>query len=577
MARMFPNAPAEDTRSPAERKLFPRIRDQTPDDWTALHSLGLKGHSRKMWAEADFVIVCSLGVYVLEVKGGSIQRHERQWFQNGKDMGESPFDQGGGAAGALRRDLLDHVPRARGACIAHAVAFPDIEFISDGPDIDRALVYDATDASAPFAAFLERVADFYTATKRRKFRELSRADQSAVVHRLAGDFDLVASLRSQIDELEIELFKMTEHQKAAVAGFAQDPRAVVLGSAGTGKTLLATTEAERLAQKGKRVLLCCLNPRLADRLAVAVADQPEVETVSYHEWQRSLIDAAGKTDELPDARERELYKVFYPALAIDAFGEAEHPPFDALVIDEAQDLMLSTHLEFFDAILDGGLEQGVWRVFLDPFQDIHGGAGNQARQRLEDCARPFRLITNCRNTAPIATAATLLAGRRYESVLSPEGPVVDEHWYNSAKDQRKQLGTRLREWLAGGLRPEEIVVLSTRQVGRSAVRDGLPDGVPATAWDRASGVARGPDGIEVATVGDFKGLEATAVAVLDVDGLADAPERTAAYVAASRATTFLAMFLDSRVEAAYQEAARAFGQRVAAAATREGPAKGVQI
>ena len=566
MARMFPDEPAENTRSPAERKLFPRIRDETPDSWVALHSLGLKGHSRKLWAEADFVLVTPLGVWVLEVKGGRIQRLDRHWLQNGKDMGESPFDQGAGAAGALRKDLFDNLPQVRGACVANAVAFPDVEFDADGPDIDRALVYDSRDLARPFKSFVEQVAEFHDrTTSQRSFKELSRGDISAIVHRLAGDFDLVPSLRSHVDEVAIELFKLTEQQRAAVAGFADDPRATVIGSAGTGKTLLAVGEAKRLADAGKRVLLCCLNARLAEYLALAVDGYPGVTTVCYFAWQRSMVREAARMADLPDASEAELRRTYIPLVAIDAFEDLGHQRFEALVVDEAQDLLLPEHLEFFDAIMEGELDQGCWRFFLDPYQDVHGGAADPARHRLEDLGRSFKLLTNCRNTMPIAMAATSLARRRLTSVLSPDGRPVADRWYGGRKDQRKELGRLLSEWLSANLRPEEIAVLSTRPREASAVREGLPEGVAAELWERGSDTPRPKNGIEFAEIGDFKGLEATAVAVLDVDDLESAVARATVYVAASRATTLLGVFYDKRVEGAYQEAAEALGERLRAA------------
>ena len=565
MARMFPDQPSEATQSNAERKVFARIRDETPETWTALHSLGLKGHSRKMWAEADFVLISPLGVYVIEVKGGAIGRRGRTWVQNGKEMRESPFDQGGGAAGALRADLREHVAKARGACVAHGVAFPDVVFSVDGPDVERELVYDADDQSEPFQRYIERLAVYWERNMGRSFRALSPADQGAIAHRLAGDFDLVPSLRSQVSATELELFRLTEQQKAAVAGLAEEPRVVVLGAAGTGKTLLAIAEAERLAEAGKRVLLCCLTPRLADLLSAAVADHPEVIAVEYHSWLRCMIDNAGRADELPDAQAKDLLDVFYPAVAIDAFEGAAMSKFDAIVVDEAQDLMLSTHLELFDAVIGGGLNGGCWRFFLDPFQDVHGGAGDDARAIVEENGQPFRLLVNCRNTAPIAIAATLLAGRTLNTILSPEGPSVEHHWYDSRRDLRKLLARQVSGWLERGISPREIVVLSPKPRAESAVAEGLPDGVPATIWDRDSGKPRPDNGVEFATVDAFKGAEATAVVVTDIDDLATARSRTVIYVAASRATTLLSLCLHHGVGPAYQQAARAFGGRVAAA------------
>lgn len=563
MARMFPETLAEATNSPAERRLFPRIRDETPDDWVALHSLGLKGHSRKMWAEADFVLVTPLGVWVIEVKGGSIQRHGREWFQNGKNMGRGPFDQSAGAAGALRQDLFEHLPEARGACVANAVAFPDVLFDPDGPDIDRDLVYDERDLLQPFATFIERVSAFHRAnTSKRTFKPLGKGEIAAIVRRLAGDFELVASLRSHLEEVELELYRLTEGQRAAVAGFEEDPRATVIGSAGTGKTLLAVEESIRLAEQGNRVLLCCLNPRLAEDLAAAIGEAAGITVVAYGTWQVSLIARAGRADDLPDAQAEDLRHGWHPLVAAEAFADLDEMPFTAVVVDEAQDLMLDDHLDFFDSILEGGLVEGAWRFFFDPFQDVHGAASDPARHRIEDLGRVFKLRTNCRNTMPIAVGASLLAGRRLESVLSPEGKPIADHWYGGKREQRKQLGKLLRDWLSAGVRPDQIAVLSTREQARSAVSEGLPQGVPAVLWSRASGDPRPDNAIEFSEIRDFKGLEAPAVAVVDVDDLATPAARADVYVAASRATTLLGLFYDNRVESAYREAATAFGERL---------------
>jgi hypothetical protein len=49
---MYPAAIADDHGSRAERRIFAKLRDETPDSWTALHSVGLANHSAKPWAES---------------------------------------------------------------------------------------------------------------------------------------------------------------------------------------------------------------------------------------------------------------------------------------------------------------------------------------------------------------------------------------------------------------------------------------------------------------------------------------------------------------------------------------------
>ena len=52
----------------------------------------------------------------------------------------------------MQRDL-----RLRDAIVGYAVATPDVEFRVEGPDIDPALVYDATDAVRSFSSFIRRL------------------------------------------------------------------------------------------------------------------------------------------------------------------------------------------------------------------------------------------------------------------------------------------------------------------------------------------------------------------------------------------------------------------------------------
>lgn len=563
---MYPAELSDVVQSPAEVRLFERIRDETPDDWAALHSLGLKGHSRKLWAEADFVLVTPTGVWVLEVKGGSLARHGRKWFQQGREMRQSPFDQGGGAAGALRRDLQEHVEATRRSCIAHGVVFPDVVFEEDGPDIVPEIVYDARDLDHPFEGYVGRLADYWHGRLERDVRPLSPAARSVVLHRLAGDFDLIRSLRSTLSRTAEELVRLTDQQRTAVEGLAENPRVVVQGGAGTGKTLLAVNEAERLANKGERVLLCCHSRRLAGHLRDTVGRDPAIETIHYFGLLSRLIGEGGLRDQLPDASERDLFDVFYPAVALDALDAVDESwSFDALVLDEAQDIMLSTHLEVFDGLLKRGLEEGTWRVFVDPHQDVFHGAGGDARRRLSDCATQYRLGINCRNTVPIAIQAALLGGHSTEDTLAATGEEVDLHFYDDPKEMLHSLGQTLKAWIEGGVQTSEISVLSPRGRDRSCLADGMPPGVPAVLWESEAEEAQQPErpanAVEFATVASFKGLEATAIAFVDLEGLTTEWQQVNAYIAVSRATSLLALWLPADLRETYAEMSRRLGER----------------
>jgi predicted RecB family endonuclease len=90
-----PEFPAD--HSGAEHLVYRKLRDETPAEWYALHSVGLVGHERKAWAEIDFVVITDRAVICLEVKGGTITVEGNRWYINGNKLSHSPFDQAGGA------------------------------------------------------------------------------------------------------------------------------------------------------------------------------------------------------------------------------------------------------------------------------------------------------------------------------------------------------------------------------------------------------------------------------------------------------------------------------------------------
>ena len=81
VARMIPESPVE-TESNAERRLFDRLRDETPDDVVAFHSVAWqlpRKKGRPEQGEADFVLAHpDYGVLTLEVKGGTVRYDARR-------------------------------------------------------------------------------------------------------------------------------------------------------------------------------------------------------------------------------------------------------------------------------------------------------------------------------------------------------------------------------------------------------------------------------------------------------------------------------------------------------------------
>jgi Nuclease-related domain len=565
---MYPPAPGEATHSEAERILFGVIKKGLSDEWIVLHSLGLAIHPTKPWAEVDFVLVGPPGIYCLEVKGGRVTRRDGRWAfidRHGHETikTEGPFEQVGKASAALWDYLRGRV-KIGGSLLGYGVMTPDIRFTISEPDVLLDVVYDADDVGHPISDYVTRLASYWQARmgsqRRSKPVGLDERLREAVLELLRPDFDTRLSLRARADLVSNEVVRLTAEQFRVVDGLAENPRALVIGGAGTGKTLLAVEEASRQAAEGRRVFLTCFSRRLSSYTSTLVRD-PLVTVLNLHRYMVRTVESAGLSSRLGNTSLEDAMAVTYPELCYEALIQASAPPFDVLIVDEAQDLVRNLYLDVFDAALQGGLTNGLWRVFYDPRQDLFGGLEPSGMARLR-ALRPalFRLTVNCRNTAPIATATGMLAGYRPDETLSIEGPEVAVHWIGAREVPGHQVDATVRQLLSGGLRAEEVVVLSPRNLESSSLANRPTLGGLRLLDEEAPPEAKG---IRYHTVQGFKGLESEAVLLTDLQDLRETKSLLAAYLGGSRARTFLHVFLPDSARGDYLERARVFGQVLA--------------
>ena len=578
MAKMIPASPPPHNPSKAENRLFYRIRDTLSDAWTALHSLGLGNHRFKPWAEADFVLIGPLGVYCIEVKGGRVARQAGEWLfvdrnEESVSKREGPFEQAGGASAALHKLLQEKVPEVKTSVVTFGVATPDFTFRISGPDIINDIVYDERDACRPFEAYVNRIASYW----HNRLHGVTVPDllPSNVLERITSllrpDFDLEPSLRSQMGIVRDEILHLTNEQFKIVDALIDNPRMMIRGGPGTGKSLLAVREARRLSREGARVLLCCFNRQLSHYLASTLADCQSCSVAHLHGFMADVVKQAGIGHRLPPAEPADLFEVYYPELCAEVLLDSEADQYDALIIDEGQDLMKEAYVDVFDALLRGGIKAGKWRVFYDPNQDIYRGQQPKALQAF-DGARPaqFRLFTNCRNTRPIALTTSMLSGTRCDETLVVNGPEVKRQWYVSPAQQARQIANHLNVLLGAGVAPREITVLSKRKFQNSALSNGLR-GVPVPLVDTSQSATLQPNEaiLRFSTVAAFKGLESEAIVLSDIDDLASDESRELLYVGTSRARMLLALFFSESVRKDYDVCAFRFGERLAGTAESE--------
>lgn len=569
---MIPSIIKEETQSPAERQMFQRFREQLDGSWTVLHSLGLGNHPRKAWAEIDFVAIGPSGVFSFEVKGGRVERKEGTWVftdRNGHETKkkEGPFDQVGSASAALRSSLAGRFAFVREALVGYAVMTPDIRFAIKGVDVIPEVVYDRDDTARALESFVTRI-ESYWQDRLGARRRLTKAECNAIVEFLRGDFDIHPTLGTLVAAVEEELVVLTEEQYRVMDALEENDRVIIRGGAGTGKTLLAAAEAARWSAHGARVLMTCFNRNLAGFLRQSLDQRaPTVEVMGLHKLMYQLISDAGMLDRLPrDLEGDQLFRIFYPEVASKALT-VQNEKYDVIVLDEGQDLLLDGYTQVLSALVKGGLEGGIWRLFLDTRQDLYDATSRRALSAYMAAApAQVTLTLNCRNTTPIALETALLSRSPLAQVLRAEGPEVETRWFTDDADQSQFVASKVRSLLAGGLAAHKIALLSpfTRERSRGVANlsslDAPVADISREGWSR--------DHVLFSTIAGFKGLEADAVILMDGYDISDTQTATY-YVGTSRARVLLAVLLHEGMREEYALSANVFGESEAERARSE--------
>ncbi|ADU06881.1 NERD domain-containing protein [Micromonospora aurantiaca] len=510
MARFFPRHQRTNATR-GERVVFERLRSLN-DSWCVLHNLAYvdSGQARLRIGETDFVLLHPRhGLLIMEVKDGGYRVTDRQWFasRRGADvpLGD-PFDQ----AVRNRYALANWLRRSTGirqVPAGHCVVFTDGRPSGNlGPHAPDTIVLTA--ASLEHAPVLvERVMAHWDQrgwTSRSDFEQaLAALAPSAVVARtLRYDVDLAAD---DLDRLTRRQIQLTGRQLEVLAGTSRRPASLVLGAAGTGKTLLAQERARELAARGLRVAVIGQQRDLR----LEIRRQLRVPGVSSGDPQDVLCDLFG-ADRIGGYEGEPLWATVLSL--VEAYGR----PLDCLIVDEAQ----SHDEDLLVALRELVRPDGSVVLFADPYQRDRSGTW-----RPDGAFNEFWLTENCRNTLPIAKLVARVSGA-HTPFTGPDGR--RPRFTDGTADLVGACVDAVVE-IVKDLATSQAVLVTATQGSHAAIRRAL-----AGQGVRVSPGLRG-DGLAVCTVRQFHGCEAPAVVYAD-DGDED---WTTSYIAVSRACAFL--------------------------------------
>jgi hypothetical protein len=572
VATLIPSVPKDCTRS--ERIVFERLGRELDPSWIILHSLGLKDHERKLRGETDAVVLSTRGIFALEVKGGRVSCRDGIWYfgsPGGREYSrqEDPWTQASGGMFAIRKRITEIAPELSNLLFGFGVVMPMERFSADGEEIDREVLLDRADFDRNFGFYIGNLERRW---KKVYFERHGREPQQPTVEVikrirqiLRPDVESCFSLGSWLNGLEQELIQLTNEQIRISRRLASNPRMIVSGRAGTGKTLLAVERALGIAEKGKSVLLLCFNQLLSNHIAENIANREHSARITVrhiHGFYHDIIAKAGLLEKLKIHHEGEndFFGVHFPKIYADAVMEIEPALFDAIIVDEAQDILTPYHLDAIDLTIDGGLEQGSWHLFLDPLQNVYGGLSGEAESRLDKLSfTRDQLTDNCRNTRDVAVQASILSMMDLPISGAPKGPPCKVIYYDRSADCVELLTEEVAKMLQQDVRVSDMVILSTRTIQNSLISSNSK----IAGLDIRS-VADGPRSgtLAFSTIHAFKGLERSVVFVIDLAEIGNDEWSMIHYAGLSRARHVLVPFVPRSMKKRYDELVGAYGSRV---------------
>lgn len=515
--KIIPQQLFESIDNPGERTVFDLLEAIDTTFYSiALHSLNIVGKNlkeqKKRFFENDFMVLTPNALISLEVKTGLVGLREGLWEVYKRDnrtlayppKRESPYIQAQKAGFAFKSWLIDHGVEFAKTLEVIPVAvlcsnYKDSLFKTFGsiPELELSYVISADELTPE--SFKKRIEGIHRLRMKEVnnfSRGLSEEQVNFILEKTRPNVDLSFPDKRRLALREQERF--TNEQLSLIDILTWQPRFVIDGGAGTGKTFLLEHLAFTDQKSGKKVAVVTGPSLLAERLR----GRFEGTNISVFTYQ-TTTSLNGK--------------------------------FDSVFVDESQDFLTEDAVLQIFELVSGGIENGRWGFFGD-FQNqksIYASIDQKVFDELLGYthAPAYPMKRNVRNTPEIVRWLEKNCNARVGETIS-EGYGIEVLMLNAKEILRKIDKDETQSILTSSM---PLAAIFPDEIGLDALSnfEGLHDELNALSFSEE----------------EFKGLEAETIIVCGLDGLDGLDEvkwTDYLYKAASRARTLCIIHTENK-------------------------------
>lgn len=403
--------------------LFKNLDENLTKNWIVYYSYCFKGDKRRQTEkhqeithiqnETDFLILApNYGVFVFEIKGGNIICENGQLISVDKKNEKhpiAPYFQASSNYYTIidKIDTVEHegkILKMNNFIGMGLVGFPDINKIPDVGAISNN--YDTFVWGMDLYAFITKAGKFLRINWPNKVVPTCK-DIEQIQKKLNGNnYVYSMSKGSYIKSIGLRINDLTEEQTTVFQGLLDNPRCIVNGGAGTGKTVLCQFLFNKLVLQKKSVIYLTFNRLIANQLSKTLDSNSASICMPIMDF---MSDEYKKINALPDNLEYlELKNYLFSNTTKLIENKYDWKKYDFLIIDEAQDIPLQDELVFFfENIVNGELSNGNCYIFYDDNQNLFN-SDTKPIYKAEEFEKyrfaKFKLTKNCRNSIGVSSA-----------------------------------------------------------------------------------------------------------------------------------------------------------------------------